>query len=80
MEAEKMAILYVEHAFPYIGLPSQLISDQDMWFTSGLFQEICNQLGIKQNISLAYHPETDGQSECTNQTVETALHIFGNYW
>ena len=79
MGAEELAALYVEHAFPYIGLPSRLISDRDTRFTGGLFQEICQQLGIKQNISSAYHPETDGQSERTNQTVETALRIFGNF-
>ena len=60
MGAEELATLYVEYTFPYIGLPSKLISDQDTHFTGGLFQEICWQLGIKQNISSAYHPETDG--------------------
>ena len=77
--AEELAALYVECTFPYIGLPSKLISDRDTCFTGGLFQEICQQLGIKQNISSAYHPKTDGQSEQINQTVETALHIFGNF-
>jgi hypothetical protein len=36
-------------------------------------------LEVKQNISSAYHPQTDGQSEKTNQHVETALRIFGNF-
>ena len=80
MGAEELATLYVECTFPYIGLPSRLISDRDTRFTGGLFREICQQLGIKQNISSAYHPETDGQSERTNQTVETALCIFRNFW
>ena len=79
MGAEELATLYVERAFPYIGLLSRLISDQDTRFTAGLFREICRQLGIKQNISSTYHPKTDGQSERTNQTVETALRIFGNF-
>jgi len=79
MGTEQLAHLYKKHAFPFIGIPSKLISDRDVWFTSRLFQEICRQLGVRQNISSAYHPETDGQSERTNQTVETALRIFGNY-
>jgi hypothetical protein len=46
---------------------------------SEIFKEICNLLEIKQNISSAYHPQTDGQSERTNQTVKTVLRIFCNY-
>ena len=79
MGAEQLACLYKEWAFPFIGIPSKLISDRDVRFTSQLFKEVCKQLGIQQNMSSAYHPETDGQSERTNQTVETALRIFGNF-
>jgi hypothetical protein len=43
------------------------------------FKELCAQLKIKQNMSLAYHPQTDRQSEQTNQTVETILRIFCNH-
>ena len=80
MGAEQLAGLYKEQAFPFIGIPSKLITDQDIWFTSQLFKEVCKQLGVQQNMSLAYHPETDRQSERTNQTVEVALRIFGNFW
>ena len=73
MSALELAKAYVERAFPYIGLPDRLISDRDTRLTSRLFREICDQLKIKQNISSAYHPQTDGSSERTNQTVETAL-------
>ena len=79
MGAEELATLYVECTFPYIGLPSKLISDRDTCFTGGLFWEICQQLRIKQNISSVYHPKTDGQSKQTNQTVEMALCIFRNF-
>ena len=79
MGTEDLARLYKERAFPFIGLPSKLISDRDVRFTSNLFKEICGQLGVQQNMSSAYHPQTDGESERTNQTVETALRIFGNF-
>jgi len=79
MGMEQLAHLYKKYTFPFIRIPSKLISDRDVRFTSQLFQEICRQLGIQQNMSLAYHPKTDGQSEQTNQTMETALRIFGNY-
>ena len=79
MGAEELAQLYKERAFPFIGLPTKLITDRDVRFTSNLFRELCKQLGVKQNLSSAYHPQTDGESERTNQTVETALRIFSNF-
>jgi hypothetical protein len=39
---------------------------------------VCTQLNIKQNVSTAYHPQTDGQSEWANAQVEQYLHIYGN--
>jgi len=63
MGMEQLAHLYKKYTFPFIGIPSKLISDRDIWFTSQLFREICRQLGIQQNMSSAYHPETDGQSK-----------------
>jgi hypothetical protein len=74
-----MAKLYLTHVFPYVGLPEKVISDYDPRFTSKVFQEICDLLKIRQNIASAYHPQMDGQSEKTNQHMETALQIFGNF-
>ena len=42
-------------------------------------RELCKLMGIEQNISTAYHPRTDGQSECTNQWVEMFLRFVTNY-
>jgi hypothetical protein len=79
MGSEEVARLFRDHAFPYTGIPRRIISDRDMQFTSQFFKELCAQLEIKQNMSSAYHPQTDGQSERTNQTVETILRIFCNH-
>jgi hypothetical protein len=40
---------------------------------------LCKQLRIDQNISSTYHPQTDGQSERTNQWLEQYLHVYGNF-
>jgi len=79
MDSLDVAKLYLHQVFPFVGLPEWVISDQDPKFTSKVFQEICALLEVKQNISSAYHPQTDGQSEKTNQHMETALRIFGNF-
>src|ERR1700748_3197183 len=79
MNMEELAGEYKRYAFPYIGIPSKIISDRDTRFTSKFTQEMCQQLDIKQNISTAYHPQTNGQSEKTNQHIETTLRIFCNY-
>ena len=79
MGSEEVARLFRDHAFPYTGIPKRIISDRDTHFTSQFFKELCDQLNIKQNISSAYHPQTDGQSERTNQTLETILRIFCNH-
>src|ERR1700751_1546323 len=79
MGAEELAKEYKDRVFPFVGIPSKIISDRDTRFTSHFAKEVCAQLEIKQNISTAYHPQTDGQSEKTNQHVETALRIFCNH-
>ena len=55
------------------GLPTRIISDRDPKFTSTLWRTIFARLETRLLMSTAYHPQTDGQSERTNQTVEIAL-------
>ncbi len=64
--AEEMAGLIVQHVFPRFGLPSKFISDRDPRFASRFVKGLCKAMGTTQNISTAYHPRTDGQSERTN--------------
>ena len=79
MGSEEIAELFKECVFPYAGIPQKLIFDRDTRFTSAFFKELCNVLGVQQNTSTTYHPQTDGQSERTNQTMEDLLRIFSNY-
>lgn len=55
------------------GMPKAIISDRDKKFTSTLWNRIFTRLGTRLLYSTAYHPQTDGASERTNQTVEIAL-------
>src|SRR5260221_75984 len=77
--AEEMAWLYIQHILPYYGLPDKVISDRDPSITSQWFADICTLLEVTKNTSTAYHPQTDGQSERTNQTLEVFLRIYCNH-
>jgi len=77
--AEETAGLFVKNVFCKYGLPRKIISDRDPRFTSKFTKEVCRILRIAQNISTAYHPRTDGQSERNNQWVETYLRFFVNH-
>ena len=78
-DAENTALLYATYVLPHYGLPSCIISDRDPRFTATFTKELCHILQVEQNISMAYHPQTDGQSECTNQKLEQYLRIFIDY-
>ncbi|GJR11336.1 putative reverse transcriptase domain-containing protein [Tanacetum coccineum] len=55
------------------GVPISIISGHDIWFTSRFWQSMQEALGTRLDISIAYHPQTDGQSEHTIQTLEDML-------
>jgi Integrase zinc binding domain len=61
-----VAAIYARQVFPHYRVPQKFISDQDPCFTATFTQAVCMQLNIKQNISTAYHLQTDGQSERAN--------------
>ena len=60
-------------------LPDEIINDRDVKFTSNFWQTFLAKLGIKSKLSTAFHPETDGQTERLNQTLEQYLRCFVNY-
>nr|GEV13106.1 reverse transcriptase domain-containing protein [Tanacetum cinerariifolium] len=66
------------------GVPVSIISGQDSLFASGFWRSLQKALGTNVNISTTYHPETDGQSERTIQTLEDMLRAcvidFGSSW
>jgi len=69
----KLAQLYVKEIVRLHGLPSSIVSDGDLCFTSRFWQTLQEALGTKLTMSSAYHPQTDGQSERTIQSLEDLL-------
>ena len=51
----------------------------DTKFSGEFWESLCKSLGIKRKMEMAYHPQTDGQTEGTNQALEGYLHHFVNY-
>jgi len=76
IDALEAAMLLLDHIYKRFGLPDKIISNRDPHFTSQLFQELGRLLGIRLAMSMAYHPQTNGQTERVNQEVEIYLRIF----
>ncbi|KAD5802517.1 hypothetical protein E3N88_13877 [Mikania micrantha] len=81
---EKLARIYVKEVVSRHGVPISIISDRDARFTSNFWKSLQKSLGTRLDMSTAYHPQTDGQSERTIQTLEDMLRAcvvdFGNSW
>nr|GEW95996.1 putative reverse transcriptase domain-containing protein [Tanacetum cinerariifolium] len=83
-KTEKLARLYINEIIARHGVPVSIISDRDSYFTSRFWNSLQKALGTRLDLSTAYHPETDGQSERTIQTLEDMLRAcameFGENW
>ncbi|GJZ06161.1 putative reverse transcriptase domain-containing protein [Tanacetum coccineum] len=66
---ERLARLYLNEIVARHSVPISIISDCDSHFTSRFWQSMQEALGTRLDISTAYHPQTDGQSERTIQTL-----------
>jgi len=71
--AEELAYLFFDRWYCENGLPSEIVSDWDKLFVSRFWKSLHRLTGIKLKLSTAYHPATDGVSECTNKTVNQSL-------
>ncbi|GKC96588.1 putative reverse transcriptase domain-containing protein [Tanacetum coccineum] len=81
---EKLTQLYLKEIVCRHGVPVSIISDRDSRFASGFWRSLQKALGTDVNMSTAYLPEMDGQSERTIQTLEDMLRAcvidFGKSW
>ncbi|KAK9077569.1 hypothetical protein SSX86_005906 [Deinandra increscens subsp. villosa] len=82
--SERMADVYINEIISRHGVPVSIVSDRDTRFTSQFWREFQEWMGTKLLLSTAYHPQTDGQSERTIQTLEDMLRAcaidFGGSW
>jgi len=74
--AADLAKIFAREVWRFHGLPTDIVSDRDSRFTSEVWQEFLNLLEIRPRMSTAFHPQTDGQTERLNQTIESYLRAF----
>ncbi|GKA44004.1 putative reverse transcriptase domain-containing protein [Tanacetum coccineum] len=80
----KLAILYLKEVVTRHVIPVSIICDRDPRFASNFWRTFQKAMGTQLDMSTAYHPETDGESKRTIQTLEDMLRAcvidFGNGW
>ena len=79
MMAKGLARLFRDNVWKLHGLPESVISDRGPQFAVGLTKKLNKMLGIETKLSTAYHSETDGQMERTNQELKQYLRMYVNH-
>ncbi len=79
LDAPGLAWLFLDRIVRYHGVPDTIISDRGPTFVSAFWTELSKHLQTELKHSTAYHPQTDGLSERTNQTLETYLRAYVSY-
>jgi len=74
--AEDLAKLFQDHVWKSHRLPESIISDRRVQFVAGIMKELNHLLEIQIKLSMAYHPQTNGQTERINQELEQYLRVF----
>ena len=76
---KELALIFLKEVWRLHGLPESIISDRDSRFTSKFWRSLMNLLQVKLSLSTAFHPESDGQTERVNQTLEQYLRAYCSY-
>ena len=77
--AEELARLFKDNIWKLYGLPESIISDRRLQSMVEIIQELNRILGIESKLSIAFHPQTDRQTERVNQELEQYLRMFIDY-
>ena len=73
IDAPGLAKVIIDAIIQHYGLPDSIVIDRGSLFTSKFWSSLCYFLGIKRKLSTAFHPQTDGQTERQNSTMEAYL-------
>ena len=76
LTAADLVLLFADRVVRYHGLPSTIVSDRDPKFVSEFWHQFCRRFAIRRALSTAWHPQTDGQTERLNRTIEQMLRTY----
>jgi transposase InsO family protein len=74
-----LAKIFLRDIWRLHGLPESIVSDRDSRFTSTFWRDLMSLLNLSRKMSTAYHPQTDGQTERLNQTIEQYIRCYCNF-
>lgn len=78
--AMETACLFIREIVRLHWIPANIVSNHGVQFTSGLWKALCKFLKIELSSSSAYHSQTNGQTERTNQTLEQYFQCFSSFF
>ncbi|MBW0536588.1 hypothetical protein O181_076303 [Austropuccinia psidii MF-1] len=76
--ALELAQIFISHVFSKYGLPVSILIDRGSFFSS-FWTNLCQKLKVSRDLSTAFHPETDGQTERVNWILEQYLQMYVSY-
>ena len=79
INAPGLAEVIIDMIIWHHGLPNSIVIDRGSLFTLKFWLLLCYFLGVKQRLSTAFHPQTDGHTERQNSTMEAYLRAFVNF-
>lgn len=74
--AQELASIFAREVFRLHGLPKEIVSDRGSQFVSRFWRSFCAQMGIQLSFSSAYHPQSNGAAERSNQALEQFLRCY----
>ena len=79
IDAPGLVEVIIDVVVRHHGLPDSIVTDWGSLFISKFWSLLCYFLGIKQKLSTAFHPQTDGQTKRQDSTMEAYLQVFVNF-
>ena len=79
LNSEGFAQHTIDHVISKHGVPTELVSDRDVRFTSSFWESLTASLNTKLSMSTAFHPQTDGRTERMNRLIEETLRHYVCY-
>ena len=73
LTAKKVAVLFLNNCVAFMGLPNEIVSDNDHLISSFFFTTLCELVGIEQHFSIIYRPKGNGRAEAAVKAVVSML-------